>query len=189
MVAKNRHTKIYTVGHSNKTDLEFIDLLKKYQIDTVVDVRSSPYSRFVPQFNQNKLSQTLTSYGIDYKFLGNCLGGRPKDPACYKNGTLPEGKANYLELVDYREVAKRDFYKQGIHNLVNIAKDHRTVVLCSEEDPNRCHRKHLITKTLIELGVTISHIRGNGVLETEGPSAKRKNQSVQKILGEYGVNS
>jgi uncharacterized protein (DUF488 family) len=179
--------EIYTVGHSNKTDQEFIILLKKHQIDTLVDVRSFPYSRFVPQFNQKKLSQTLTSYGINYKFLGDCLGGRPKDPTCYKNGTLPEGKANYLELVNYQEVAKRDFYKEGIHRLVNTARDHRTAILCSEEDPNRCHRKHLISKTLIELDITINHIRGDGVLETEMPHTKRKNQLVQYKLGDYGV--
>lgn len=187
MAAKIQQMEIYTIGHSNRTDQEFISLLRKYQIDTLVDVRSFPYSRFVPQFNQKTLSETLTSYGINYKFLGSCLGGRPKDPTCYKNGTLPEGKANYLELVDYNEVAKRDFYKQGIQQLIDIARDHKTAILCSEENPNRCHRKYLITKTLIELGITISHIRGIGVLENEIPLIKKKKQPVQYRLGDYAV--
>lgn len=187
MAARGQYKEIYTIGHSNKTGQDLINSLNKYQIDTVVDVRSFPHSRFVPQFNQKKLSETLSNYGIDYKFLGTYLGGRPKDPTCYKNGTFPEGKADYLEIVDYEEVAKRDFYRQGIQQLLDIAKHHKIAILCSEENPNRCHRKHLITKTLIELGITINHIRGDGVLQTEIPHIKKKNQVVQYKLEDYGV--
>jgi uncharacterized protein (DUF488 family) len=41
----------------------------------------------------------------------------------------------------------------------------RTVLLCSEEDPRRCHRHHLVARSLIDVGVRVLHIRHSGELE------------------------
>ena len=157
--------QIYTVGHSNQEASELVELLLKHGIKIVVDVRSSPYSQYTPQFNRETLGQTLEDCGIDYAFAGEYLGGRPKDPTCYKNGELPPPKADYLKLVDYGEVAKRPWYKKGIARLLEIAGERRTAILCSEEDPNECHRHHLIAQTLLSMGVGVWHIRRGGDLE------------------------
>jgi uncharacterized protein (DUF488 family) len=92
---------IYTVGHSNLPASKFIHLLQQAQIELLVDVRSSPYSQYNPHFNREVLRTRLKDAGIAYDYEGERLGGRPKDPACYKEGHLPNGKADYLHLVHY----------------------------------------------------------------------------------------
>lgn len=156
---------IYTIGHSNNKIEKLIELLNEYKIDLVLDVRSYPYSKYNPQFNGKILSKTLLNHEIAYEFLGDCLGGRPSDPTCYKTGTLPEGKANYLELVDYDQVAKKDWYIKGISRLMELARTKKAAIMCSEEDPSRCHRHHLIAKSLLKNQVQVGHIRRDGTLQ------------------------
>ncbi len=156
---------VYTIGHSNLSIEQFLRLLTQYGIEVVVDVRSAPYSRYTPHFNHDALAAILNGTGIDHKYAGEYLGGRPKDPTCYKNGQLPEGKADYLKLVDYPAVATRPWYHKGIARLLDIAAKKNTALLCSEEDPHQCHRHHLITQTLLEKGIAVQHIRGDGALE------------------------
>jgi len=158
---------IYTIGHSNISAGSFTDLLQRHQIEVVVDVRSSPYSQFSPQFNRELLEKTLQEADIDYKFAGDYLGGRPKDPSCYKNKQVPDGKADYLHLVDYPAVMAKDWYQKGLQNLIEIAQQRRTAIMCSEENPAHCHRHHLIGKSLAERGITVLHIRGDGNLVSD----------------------
>jgi uncharacterized protein (DUF488 family) len=156
---------IYTIGHSNVPANKIIDLLRKNGIEVLVDVRSAPYSQYAPQFNREQLAHSLGQAGLRYVFAGEYLGGRPKDPSCYKDKQLPSGKVDYLHLVDYNEVAKRSWYQKGITRLVEIAADDQLAIMCSEEDPNHCHRQHLISQTLLAMGITVVHIRGDGSLE------------------------
>jgi uncharacterized protein (DUF488 family) len=165
MASQEEIYEIYTIGHSNKSASELVDLLRMHRIKLPVDVRSSPYSSYVPQFNRENLSLYLANSDIGYWYAGDCLGGRPKDPTCYKSGKIPEGKANYLEQVDYNEVAKRNWFKSELSHLISRSKEHGTVIMCSEEDPNRCHRHHLLAKTLSEKGMIIRHIRREGNLD------------------------
>lgn len=156
---------IYTIGHSTKTIENFIKVLLSNKIDLVLDVRSYPYSKYNPQFNGRSLANSLSSSKIMYEYFGDCLGGRPKDPTCYKTRKLPEGKANYLEIVDYDEVAKKDWYKKGILRLIEQARTHNIAIMCSEGDPNRCHRHHLIARTLVNDQMQVAHIRSDGTIE------------------------
>lgn len=153
---------IYTVGHSNLSIEQFLRLLAQHGIEVVVDVRSAPYSRYTPHFNHDALASTLNRAGIEHKYAGQHLGGRPKDPTCYKNGQLPDGKADYLKLVDYTAVATRPWYQKGLARLLEIACEKTTALLCSEEDPQQCHRHHLIAQSLLEKGISVQHIRGDG---------------------------
>jgi uncharacterized protein (DUF488 family) len=155
---------IYTIGHSNVPASKIVELLIKFEIKMVADVRSSPYSQYVPQFNREIFEHTLYLAGIAYKYAGEALGGRPKDPACYKNGELPEGKADYLHLVDYPGVMARSFFQKGIERLLYLGRESRTALLCSEEDPAECHRHHMLGKYLVSLGVEVRHIRADGTL-------------------------
>jgi len=176
--------EVYTIGHSNRSFDRIVEILKKYKIELIVDVRSSPYSRYVPQFNRENILMSLENSEINYWYAGDCLGGRPKDQACYKRKEIPDTKAKYLDLVDYGEVARRDWYKIEIAHLISKAKIFRTVIMCSEEDPNRCHRHHLIAKTLLKQNITIWHIRGQGSLE-EAKMDEVNNGKKQKSLFDY----
>lgn len=154
--------EISTIGHSNATAAEIVALLQAHGITRVVDVRSAPYSQYAPQFNREDLARTLEAAGIAYVYAGQHLGGRPTDPTCYKKGELPSGHASYLALVDYGAVAQRDWYRRGIARLVELAAERPTAILCSEEDPRRCHRHHLIAQTLLAQGIAVWHIRRDG---------------------------
>lgn len=159
--------EIYTIGHSNVASDRLIELLQQHGIHNLVDVRSTPYSQWASQFNRETLAQRLSEAGtgIVYTYAGEFLGGRPKDPTCYKTSEVPQGKVQYLKVVNYPEVARRPWYLAGIKRLLQIGGDGRTAVMCSEEDPHHCHRHHLIAQTLIEMGITVWHIRGTGDLE------------------------
>ncbi|HIK30860.1 MAG TPA: DUF488 domain-containing protein, partial [Oscillatoriales cyanobacterium M4454_W2019_049] len=77
---------VFTIGHSNHTIDSFITLLKKHEITALADVRSHPYSRYLPHFNQRELKASLKLSGIDYVFLGKELGARPDNLSCYVGG-------------------------------------------------------------------------------------------------------
>jgi uncharacterized protein (DUF488 family) len=151
--------QIFTIGHSNSSASDFVDILHRNGVQVIVDVRSAPYSQYTPHFNRETLAKILSDAGIEYIFAGEYLGGRPQDPTCYKHGKVPNGKVDYLKLVDYAEVARRPWYLKGIERLVQIASERATAVMCSEEDPHHCHRYHLITPTLEARGLTVTHLR------------------------------
>lgn len=166
-------TTVYTIGHSNVPVDEVIAALRGRGIAVVVDVRSVPFSHYTPWFNRNALEPVLVASGIGYAFAGDYLGGRPTDPTCYLAGELPVGEANYLALVDYEEVARRPWFRRGLGRLVEIARERPTAIMCSEEDPARCHRHHLIAQALLEVGVEVRHIRRQGVVEVAAAEPKQ----------------
>lgn len=155
-------TTVYTIGHSNVSVSMILELLKKFEIEILIDVRSSPYSRYAHQFNRENLERSLRDVGIEYDYAGNLLGGRPMDPDCYKNNIIPEGSADYLNLVDYPTVMRKEFFLEGIQRIYDLSQKGKVALMCSEEDPSRCHRHHLIGRYLVDKGVNVIHIRGDG---------------------------
>jgi len=155
--------ELYTIGHSRHPIDKFIQLLVDHSIEYLVDVRSAPYSRFNPQYNKNALQQALEKQHIAYVYAGEELGGRPKDPTCYKHNTIPDKAADYQHEIDYPAVMKRPWFLNGIQQLVETTGQYTTSILCSEEDPARCHRHHLIARYLMDEypGISILHIRGD----------------------------
>ncbi len=120
----------------------------------VVDVRTSPYSKYSPHFNKKPLEKALQESNINYVYLGNKIGGKPKDKKFYHNDKLI-----------YHLLEKDEKYQQGLKELISLAENYPVVLVCSEEDPYRCHRHHLISQSLLKHGFQIFHIRGNGELE------------------------
>ena len=139
---------LYTIGHSNRSWEAFLALLQKHAIGVVADVRSRPRSRF-PWFNGRPMAAALEATGIGYLWLGERLGGRPADPAL----SAPDGAP------DYGRIAAQPSYREGIAELLALLEGGpRVAVLCSEGDPARCHREHLIAYTLRGMGVEVVHI-------------------------------
>ena len=151
--ALNQST-IYTVGHSNFEFEKFLSLLDG--IEVLVDVRSIPFSKCAPQFNIKNIKRGLESVGINYMFtedeyVGNVLGGRPRDDDCYEN-----------DKIVYENVMKKGWYQEAISALIELAEKKKVAILCSEEDPYKCHRHNLIAQSLLREGITVFHIRGDG---------------------------
>ncbi len=98
---------IYTIGHGRRRPEDLLVLLQRHQIAWVVDIRSHPYSRIQPAFSCERLAAFLETNGLRYMFLGDLLGGRPNDPACYG----PDGR------LDYQQYRQTPTYQQGIVRL------------------------------------------------------------------------
>lgn len=140
---------IFTIGHSNLPLDAFVDILKRHNIPSLVDVRSQPFSSYSPQFNQGNLASHLKLNHIKYRFLGDKLWGHPK----HKRPSSNRSKLKPNQL-----------YQQGITELIQIAEQERTVIMCSEGDFRECHRYYLIAKTLVLQGIEVKHIQGDGSL-------------------------
>lgn len=152
-------TSLYSIGHSNQTIDQFLGVLQRNTIETVVDVRSIPYSKYNPHFSKDPLDTELTSLGINYRFRGEVLGGRPKNENFYDH----DGHARYDLMAADRE------FLRGLQELLEMTVGQNVAILCSEDDPGVCHRFLLITRVLeMELrikGVTIQHIRKDGTVQ------------------------
>ena len=146
---------IYTIGHSKHPIDQFIALLQRHGIDALADVRSTPYSRFNPQFNKEKLQTALAAAGIRYVFLGEELGARTKDPSCYDE----EGRVSYAKL------AQTELFRKGIERLLTGMQQHRIAIMCAEREPLDCHRTILVSRELERAGVPVTHILHDGALE------------------------
>ena len=149
---------MFTVGHSNHSAEKFVRLLKGYGIEVVVDTRSHPYSRHAPRFNASALEALMSKDDIGYLFLGVELGGRPEGEAFYD----PAGR------VDYALIGRSRPFLDGISRLEQEIRARTVALLCSEEDPARCHRRLLVGWALEERGLTLRHIRGDGSIHIEG---------------------
>jgi len=154
---------IYTIGHSNHPIDRFIALLQQHGIDAVADVRSTPYSRFNPQFRKERLQGALADAGIKYVFLGEELGARSKDPACYDE----EGRVSYVRL------AATDLFRRGIERLLTGMQNHRIAIMCAEREPLDCHRTILVARELEKAGAPITHILSDGTLEPHRHAMER----------------
>lgn len=148
-------TTIYTIGHSDHTVDDLIALLTRHAIARLVDVRSQPYSRWVPQFNRESLARALLGAGITYLHMGETLGGRPADPALYD----PNGRD---ERPDYDRVAATPAFREALAHLAQLAADGATVVMCSEGDHRHCHRALLLAPALRARGLRVLHILPDG---------------------------
>src|SRR5947207_3599115 len=100
--------RLFSVGHSNHDLPRLVGLLQGAGVTAVADVRSSPFSRRLPQFNRPHLTAVLDRGGIAYVFLGDYLGGRPEPDELYD----AEGR------VDYERVRTTEVFREGLDRLV-----------------------------------------------------------------------
>lgn len=153
---------VYTVGHSNHAEETFVQLLQDHGITAIADVRSSPYSRFAPQFNREALIRTLRSAGIAYVFLGTELGARSDDDSCYEGGK-----------VQYDRLAKTDLFNRGLDRVMEGSRTYRVALMCAEKDPLDCHRTILVARHLVDRGVKVMHLLAGGDVETHEDAMRR----------------
>jgi hypothetical protein len=161
-----RAAAIFTIGHSNHALEICVELLKTHEIALIADVRSSPYARYAVHFAGPALARELAAHGIGYIYLGKELGGRPEGAQFYDD----QGHVLYSELAASPE------FQRGLEKLLELARAHKTALLCAEEDPRDCHRRKLIGRVLAQRGVSVVHIRGDGRTQTEEELAAEEKQ-------------
>jgi len=160
---KTGNRVVYSIGHSNLLIDDFISLLHQYRIEAVVDTRSQPYSKHAPQFNEHALKAAVKNAAITYVFMGEELGGRPKDKRFYDS----DGRVLYGVLAETKP------FQSGIQRVQYGSEKYRLALLCSEEDPIFCHRNLLVGRVLRTRGFDILHIRKSGILESDQEVAQR----------------
>ena len=139
---------IYSIGHGTKKIEVFLNELSSFKISYLVDVRTSPYSKYNPQFNREILKNDLEKVGITYVYLGENLGGLPPDRSCYIDGK-----------VDYDLIKEKDFFKEGLKRLIVAStKSLNVAIMCSESKPEECHRSKLIGQELLKQNISLLHI-------------------------------
>lgn len=152
---------LFTIGHSTHSIEEFLALLNAHGIRHLVDVRSIPKSRHVPQFNSDSLASSLNAAGIAYTHIKD-LGGRRHSRKNSANtawrNTSFRGYADHMATAQFAE---------GLNALIEIAKTTPTAVMCAEAVPWRCHRS-LIADALILKGWQVRDIL------TAAPAAEHK---------------
>jgi len=142
---------LFTIGHSNHSIERFTRLLRDAEITAIVDVRSQPFSRFHPWFSARRLHGELERIGIAYLPMGDALGGRPRDPALFRDG-----------IADYQAMAKTAAFRAGIDRVVEATKGFRLCLMCAEREPVDCHRCLLVAPELAARGLRIGHILPDG---------------------------
>jgi uncharacterized protein (DUF488 family) len=144
-------TTVWTIGHSTHSWDEFVSLLQAYQLQAVADVRRLPGSRRLPQFDQDPMTKALEGLGIAYRWFPK-LGGRRRarkdSPNTGWRNVSFRGYADYLETEEFAE---------GLAELIDLAKQERTTLMCAEAVWWRCHRR-LIADVLLLRKIEVIHI-------------------------------
>ena len=146
---------IYTIGHSTHDWETFLGLLTLHGVDVVVDTRSAPASRRAAFANKRTMPALLEQEDMSYVYLGDSLGGKPSDDDLYGEDGKP----------DYRKMRSLESFQAGIDAVLELAELHTVVLMCSEEDPSKCHRHLLIEPAMLQRSVGLMHIRGDGSVQ------------------------
>lgn len=150
--------KIYTVGHSNQSVDSFYQVLSKIKVDCVIDVRSFPYSKYVPQFDKANLAQFLKQEGILYAHFGREFGARRND--CLKRIEVIKNREVVVkQQVDFEKGVKTVDFLNGVARLINaLSQGFQVALMCSEENPLECHRFAFIARYMFEQGIDVEHV-------------------------------
>lgn len=142
---------IWTIGHSTRTLEVFLGLLTEYRIEAVADVRSFPGSRRYPYFARDALAEILPAHGIAYQWLPKLGGRRKVQPDSLNNAWR---NASFQAYADHLTSAE---FAEGLAELLTLAADKRTALMCAEAVWWRCHRS-LISDVLKLRGIEVIHI-------------------------------
>jgi len=148
-IKQMKNSSLHSIGHGAKKIEVLIKELQSFDICYLIDVRSKPYSKWHPQFNQKNLKIELEKNNITYVYMGDTLGGLPNEKSCYNE------KGNII----YEILKEKDFFKEGLNRLITAhEKGVKAVIMCSESKPEACHRSKLIGQELLRKGISLNHI-------------------------------
>ena len=142
---------VMTVGHSNRTLEEFLEILRAHDVKRIVDVRTIPRSRHNPQFSRESLSFNLRAAGIGYVHLGKLGGLRSARRDSINMGWRNKSFRGYADYMGTKR------FQEGLERLIKLGGQKPCSVMCAEAVPWRCHRS-LIADALLVRGISVEHI-------------------------------
>jgi uncharacterized protein (DUF488 family) len=146
-----KQKQIWTIGHSTRTLEHFIEMLRSFNIELLVDIRSFPGSKRYPHFNKENLEQSMPANNIGYVHLKSLGGRRPARKDSKNTGWRHPAFRGYA---DYMET---DEFEKGIEELETLAIKQHTAYMCSEAVWWRCHRS-MVSDYLKLKGWLVHHI-------------------------------
>ncbi|HBG6317361.1 TPA: DUF488 domain-containing protein [Clostridioides difficile] len=175
--------EIFAIGHSNYPYDKLINMIKKYDINCVVDIRETPYSKYNIQYNKEAFNESLRNSGFLYIYMGKEFGAKRTNKDVYTQ----EGYA------DFEKVAKEDIFLNGIERLKKGCQmGYRIVLLGAMQETIRCHRSILVGKVLNKEGFDVKYIMHEGNLAYQEDIEEslldkyfsdRKQLSIDNLLG------
>jgi uncharacterized protein (DUF488 family) len=148
---------IYTIGHSTHSLDDFLSLLARQEIGALVDIRRFPGSRKWPHYNRENLAAALAEQGIAYHWLES-LGGRRKSSKDLASPNLGLRNDSFRNYADYMLTEE---FREGVDELLKIARRRKTAMMCAESLFWRCHRR-LVSDYLLAHGHGVEHIFPDG---------------------------
>jgi uncharacterized protein (DUF488 family) len=146
---------IYTIGHSTHPIAEFIGMLESFNVETLVDVRSIPASRYNPQFGQEALAKALKKHGIAYTYMKDLGGLRRAQKDSVNTGWR---NSSFRGYADYMQTPE---FEAALNELIALAEETRACIMCAEALPWRCHRS-LVADALAVRRISVFHIMVEG---------------------------
>lgn len=151
-------SNLFTIGHSQYTPEYFLKLLEKHCVNYVLDVRSTPYSRYAEQFNRENIHAFLEKKGIKYSCMGKYFGARPMELSLY----------NSKGYLDFEKVTESERFNIGAENvLLGLERGNKIALMCTEKDPIDCHRAIMVARAFDLRGIEVNHILSNGDIQTQ----------------------
>ena len=148
---------IYTIGYPEFPINEFLDVIKHYGIDCVIDVRSSPFSNYYSDYNKDALENALKQHNILYRNYANEFGARQTNPAFYSG-----------DIVDFDKFINSAQFLEGVSKVKKgIERGYTFVLMCAEKDPIKCHRSIMLGKGFSNNGFDVRHIISRTELESQ----------------------
>ncbi len=161
-VSGRRKLPFFTIGHSNRSLEEFIELLTVAHVDLVADIRRVPRSRTNPQFNKDTLPDALAAFDLFYEHVAALGGLRGKTQTSPQDANALWTNESFHNYADYALSAE---FHAGLKLLLDDGRKRRCAIMCSEALWWRCHRR-IVADYLIVCGESVFHIMGHGRLES-----------------------
>lgn len=163
---------LFTIGHSTHSQELFLEILKSFNIEVLVDVRSYPGSKFLPHFNKENMIKWVSENGIEYKHIKD-LGGRRRksieDVSAFVAGWTHIAFKNYAAYTLTKE------FENALNSLIKIAKKQKVCIMCAESVPWKCHRL-IISNSLFFKDINVFHIMG-------------KNKFIEHKINKFGAKA
>lgn len=149
--------EIFTIGYTAFQLEDFFGILKRYNINSVIDVRSSPFSKFHSEYNTDQLSLELKKRGFAYRNYKNEFGARQSERKYYPHGYL-----------DFSLFTKSEAFRSGMKKIMNASEmGYRFVLMCAEKNPITCHRVIMVAREFYKEGYTVKNLLANGEFYTQ----------------------
>ena len=167
-----------TIGHSNRSLDELLDMLRDARVGLLVDVRTFPRSRSNPVFNIDTFPSALEEVQIAYRHCPELGGRRRKQPDVDEDINAFWRVQSFHNYADY---ALGEEFAAAFSHLLQLGRDQRLALMCSEAVWWRCHRR-IITDYLLLNGHPVDHLMGPGQVDQATPTPGALKRADGKIV-------